>query len=232
MDKEIIRSEADNFILSSEFGQYRMRTNGAKEFQYDLECELSRFDEDIHKLIFIYRVLETTNKASENDYKRTKERDVFFKTCIFYIEQEIRKLNPDYEFKIFRPHINSDLLKENLVNLKNYQEVGKLYQSALDKLNMQQFERNLLDDLRLSIELLFKAIFKNNKSIENQNAELGNFLRERKTSKQISNMFIKLLDYFAKYHNDYIKHNDNVNKEEVDLIVNLSSAFIQFIISK
>jgi hypothetical protein len=44
-------------------------------------------------------------------------------------------------------------------------------------------------------------------------------------------MFRTLLDYFSKYQNEYVKHNDQVKKEEIDFMVNLSSAFINFILN-
>ena len=44
-------------------------------------------------------------------------------------------------------------------------------------------------------------------------------------------MYITLIDYFSKYQNDYIKHNDNVKKEEIDFMLNLTGAFISFAIN-
>ena len=169
-------------------------------------------------------------------YKEEPEKcykNTFYYKAIFFTEQEVKDLNPDYDFKIFRPRVRIDLVKENLLGLSKYPDSAKLYQSALDKLNENRFDRNLLDDLRLSLETLLKSILKNNKSLEKQTSDLGVFLKkENGSSKECNNMFIALIAYFTKYQNTYIKHNDKVKSEEVDLIINLTSSFMVYIINQ
>ena len=92
------------------------------------------------------------------------------------------------------------------------------------------FERNLLDDLRLSLELLLKSIFANGKSLENQIADLGAFIQSKGGSKELSNMFQKLVDYFSKYQNSYVKHDDNVIEEEIEFILELTSSFMKHLV--
>jgi hypothetical protein len=41
------------------------------------------------------------------------------------------------------------------------------------------FLRNVLDDMRLSLELLLKAVLGNDKSLENQIPQLGGFIKEK-----------------------------------------------------
>jgi hypothetical protein len=43
-------------------------------------------------------------------------------------------------------------------------------------------------------------------------------------------MFLKLIDYFSKYQNTYVKHNDNVNENEIEIIIEIASSFMKFII--
>lgn len=69
--------------------------------------------------------------------------------------------------------INESLIEETRHWLENYPGSLKLYQEALTKFEGELFTRNLLDDLRLSLELLLKAVLKNDKSLENQTAVLG-----------------------------------------------------------
>ncbi|HPN22996.1 MAG TPA: hypothetical protein PK758_13925, partial [Tenuifilaceae bacterium] len=160
------------------------------------------------------------------------QKNLFYIKCKYYTEQEIRELNPAFEFTILRPNINADLARENLVLLKDFPEAAKLFQTALDKLNEARFERNLLDDLRLSLEYVIKQILKNSKSLENQFEPLGNFLKQTGTSKELTNMLRTLTDYYSKYQNTYVKHNDAIKEEEVDLLINLTSSFINFLIKK
>lgn len=149
---------------------------------------------------------------------------------LYFVEKEIKGLNPSYKFTVLRQDVNLDLIKKNLVDLNKYPEAGRMYQSSMDKLNEGNFQRNLIDDLRLSIELLLKDILNNDKSLENQSSELGNYLKSRNVSVEIRNMFIKLLEYYGKYQNEYIKHDDAVKESEIDFVINVSSSFIGLLI--
>ena len=92
------------------------------------------------------------------------------------------------------------------------------------------FERNLLDNLRLSFEILLKNLLGNNKSLENQLSELGNFLRFKNVSTELKNMIVKLIDYYTKYQNTYVKHNDTVNEKEIEFIFEYTTSLMKFLI--
>jgi len=114
--------------------------------------------------------------------------------------------------------------------LESYPNSLKPYQEAIRQLELSIFQRNLLDNLRLSLELLLKKVLGNEKSLENQQKELGNFIIDNNLSKELNNMFLKLIDYYSKYHNQYVKHNDKVNNNEIEIIFDLTSLFMKFLI--
>ncbi len=126
--------------------------------------------------------------------------------------------------------INESLIEETQHWLSEYPEALKLYNECLEKHSNKIHQRNLLDDLRLSLETLLKSILENNKSLENQILDLGKYINERDGSKELNNMFLKLIDYFSKYQNTYVKHNDNVNDNEIDIMLEIASSFMKFII--
>lgn len=232
----IIKDQAD--VFSREIRGYEARYDGDKQFKSDLEDELYNFYEDVDKLIYLYQVKNNLEIEIQNHqgHCRAKESttcsiELKLNKMLFFLEQEIRSLNPEHDFTILRPSINSSIIKENLTALDKYPEAATIYLSAIDKLNQGKFERNLLDDLRLSIEILIKNILGNQKSLENQFSELGIYLDDKSITAEIRNMFVKLLDYYSKYHNNYIKHNDIIHKSELELVVNLSSSFINFLIN-
>ena len=101
----------------------------------------------------------------------------------------------------------------------------------MDKLNEEKYERNLLDDLRLMLETFLKAILQNNKRLETQKEDLGKYLEARNISVEVRNMFVTLKDYFSKYQNEYVKHNDSVNKVEIEFMINLTSTFASFLLN-
>jgi hypothetical protein len=126
--------------------------------------------------------------------------------------------------------INESLIEETRHWLEEYHDSLKLYQEALSKFENKLFTRNILDDLRLSLELLLKAILKNNKSLENQIEYLGKHLKEKGCSKELTNMFNKLVDYYCQYQNSYVKHNDGVFEQELEFIFEITSSFMKHIV--
>lgn len=125
--------------------------------------------------------------------------------------------------------VNEALIEETKHWLQTYPDSLKLYQEALSKFDNQVFQRNLLDDLRLSMELLLKAIIGNNKSLENQLGDIGTFIQSKNGSKELTNMFVKLIDYYSKYNNIYVKHDDAVIENEIEIIFEMTSSFMKFL---
>jgi hypothetical protein len=126
--------------------------------------------------------------------------------------------------------IDADLLEETKHWLNDYPDAMKLYNDALRKYESKAYSRNLLDDLRLSLEKLLQAILGNNKSLENQISNLGDYIEERGGSKELCNMLVKLFDYYSKYQNTYVKHNDAVIEDEIEIIFELTCSFMRFIV--
>ncbi len=126
--------------------------------------------------------------------------------------------------------INETLIEETRHWLDGYPEALQLYNGALAKYEGQFFHRNLLDDLRLALEKLLRAVFDNNKSLESQIKFLGDYIKKRGGSVELANMFVKLVDYYAKYHNSYVKHNDAVIEEEIEFIFEITSSFMKHLI--
>lgn len=111
--------------------------------------------------------------------------------------------------------------------LENFEKASKCYNKAMEVYQLKTFERNLLDNLRLALELLLKEIFDNKKSLENQKVNIGILVKKAGGSKEYVNMFLKLNDYYQNYQNTYVKHNDNVNSHEIEFIVELTSIFMK-----
>lgn len=126
--------------------------------------------------------------------------------------------------------VNQILVYETKHWLSDFPSSLREYESALTKFKGKIFQRNLLDDLRLSLELLLKSIFNNEKSLENQLGDIGTFVQSKGGSKEFSNMFQKLVEYYSKYHNSYVKHNDIVIEEEIEFILELTSSFMKHLV--
>lgn len=114
--------------------------------------------------------------------------------------------------------------------LGNYPNSLKVYNEAIQKYEQGIYQRNVLDDMRLSLELLLKSLLNNEKSLENQLKNVGEELKNRNVSKEITNLFDRLLVYYSDYQNHHIKHNDNVKPEEIELIINQTNTIMMFLI--
>jgi hypothetical protein len=43
-------------------------------------------------------------------------------------------------------------------------------------------------------------------------------------------MFVKLFDYYSKYQNTYVKHDDAVIEDEVEIIFEITCSFMRFLV--
>ena len=59
----------------------------------------------------------------------------------------------------------------------------------------------------------------------NHGHELGTFVKQRGGSAELSNMFVKLVEYSSKYQNTDVKHDDAVFEEEVEFVLEITVAF-------
>ena len=66
--------------------------------------------------------------------------------------------------------------------------------------------------------------------MENQIDGLGRHLKDNGCSKELTNMFLKLIDYYCKYQNSYVKHDDAVIEEEIEFIFEITSSFMKHIV--
>jgi hypothetical protein len=123
--------------------------------------------------------------------------------------------------------VNENLVEQTRHWLGSFPDVLAVFNQALEKYSNHVFVRNLLDDLRLALEKLVQELLGNSKSLENQLAAVGSFVKDRGGSPELSNMFVKLVDYYCKYQNSYVKHDTAVIEEEVEFIIEITAAFMK-----
>lgn len=111
--------------------------------------------------------------------------------------------------------------------LADYPTARKTYEEALQKLNGGIFTRNALDDLRLSLEAFLRELLSNDRSLEKQVTEVGRYVKGRGGSAELANMFEKLIDYYSKYQNTYVKHDDAVPMSEAEFVLELTACFMK-----
>ncbi len=81
-----------------------------------------------------------------------------------------------------------------------------MYNHALEKYRGGVFERNVLDDLRLALELLLREVLGNDRSLENQIPLLGGYGAMKKMLTIVAVLLVLAAAYFIwptpyRYHN-------------------------------
>lgn len=124
-----------------------------------------------------------------------------------------------------------DLISETLYWLNNFLKAKKRFEIALNHYSKNEDLRDGVDNLRLTLELLLKDIFCNNKSLENQLPEIGKYQKDLGISKEIRNTFQKTIEYYNTYQNEHVKHDDSIsNRHEAEFIFGLTMLFIRMLI--
>jgi len=126
--------------------------------------------------------------------------------------------------------INETLIEQTRHWLEDYPESLSLFNEALQKYDSGVFNRNVLDDIRLSLEKLLRKITGVDKSMEHQIKPVGAFIKGKGGSKELANMFMKLLDYYGNYQNEYVKHDDAVIEEEIEIIFEITASFMKHLV--
>jgi hypothetical protein len=145
------------------------------------------------------------------------------KVLLFSQYGHLAKNEPEKELDL-------SLVEETKHWLQAFPPSLKLYEQAKVKYDAGIYQRNLLDDLRLALELLLKDVLGSQKSLENLIPQVGALLKDKGGSPQFANMFEKLVDYYTKYNNASVKHADAVKEEEIEFVFEITSSFMKHIV--
>ncbi len=126
--------------------------------------------------------------------------------------------------------LDVSIITETKQLLDDYPQAKKYFESALIKYQTQIFERNLVDDLRFSFEQLLKKVLSNDKPLEKQQGDISKFLNEKGIPDSLISMYNKLREYYCKYQNRHAKHNDRINEQELEFIIELTAIMMKLIL--
>ncbi len=164
----------------------------------------------------------------------TKERFERTLTAYIYLEWYTPEWAKDSVEQYLEAYyiIKTDVFKDKNArkveaSLNKYPDIYNIYKQAKDKYEHSIYSRNMLDDMRLALELLLQKVLNNNKSLENQKNELGNYLNKTGCTKEISNMFIHVLECYEKYQNNHVKHKNNISTKDIDMIIAQTLIFMK-----
>lgn len=187
--------------------------------------------------------------VAEAPNKRTALRD---NIACFKIGQQVEILKylcelPEYEdkedftnlrvklLKRYGKYITTDFSNTTVVCgtkhwLSDFPKVYKQYSNAITKFEAGMFNRNILDDMRLALELLVGELLGNHKTLENQKNILGSFIGNHGGSAEISSMWIAVINSYTHFQNNHVKHDENINELEVKYIIEITSVIMRYLI--
>ena len=124
---------------------------------------------------------------------------------------------------------NQPTVTEVLEWIDLYPDAAKAYRAALKKLSNKEDTRNAIDDMRLALESLIRDIMGTTKTLENQIQPIGSALKNKGVLPQAVILVTTMLNHYAKYQNDNVKHHDTVDVNDSELIVNMTAIIMKYI---
>ncbi|MEG3437542.1 hypothetical protein V0288_10465 [Pannus brasiliensis CCIBt3594] len=160
---------------------------------------------------------------------------------------EIRKisiLSPNVGFEIHQkggqviiypcgdPFLDDAVINCTLSGLESYPKAAKPFEEALKIYQSGEISqyRNLLDNLRFSLEQLLRSILKNKRNLENQKDELLSWIGKKGLHDNICNLYEKLLSSYQNYQNNAVKHYEAFSPDEVEFMIYLTGIFIRLLL--
>ena len=179
----------------------------------------------------------TALKGNLRAFDAPEQFRIIKELCDLPLMKDKKNVN-ELRTKLFTKHKNlatekiseTELIQETKHWLSGYPASLTQYESALSKYEVGIFGRNTLDDMRLSFELLDKALLNNGKSLENQIPGIGEMLKSAGASVELRNMVQQVIKYYTDFQNNHVKHNDAVNSNEIEYIIELTSVVMKFLI--
>lgn len=223
-----------NFNTEIDIGQKDwLDISGKNYIKFSDTCIGKAFQEDLTNVIkYIQVIFLMDNSIIPGDIKESLYEEISEIISIFGININVQKENNRYLlYPKGAKELDDALVNNVLVWLGKYDSSRKKFISALEKYQNKDDTRNTLDDLRLSLELLVQEIVNNKKTLENNKSEIGKILKDKGINVEISNMYIKLFDYYTIYQNNNVKHRENCSYNEIEFVIYLTGSFMRLLLS-
>ena len=159
------------------------------------------------------------------------------------LQKFLEELNIPYElfsdkdgFFIFPKGVNAfdeALVSEVLVWLKEYPLTEKAWKKTLREYSEvnQQNASDIADKMRKALETFFKEFFGNEKTLENNKAAYGSYLKSQGIPHELSNNLETLLQAYTNFMNGYAKHSDRTQAVALEYLLYQTGNIIRLLIT-
>lgn len=130
------------------------------------------------------------------------------------------------------PFLDAMIIDCVLEGIERYPKADKPFSQALTNFlrGDSAHYRNILDDLRFSLEQLLKSLLRNDKSLENQKEILGAWLKGKGVHVQIRSLYAHLANCFSQYQNNAVKHDEDYSETEVEFMIYLTGTLMRLLL--
>ena len=217
---------------------------------------LNDIEDQLKELFTGNEIISLTNEFADSVGEKVTFHSVGFNSKKDILTRNINDLSDDAKIKFFKEiklvhnvaskpklvqqideliddaELDNSSARKSISDLlsKHSNKVVQSWKNAVRFYEQEQY-RDALDSIRLTMELLFKEVLGNAKSLENQKETLGKYLKQHGISTQFRNLFFRILDMYEKIQNDNAKHDvpDKLSREEISFLMNESVLIIKFI---
>lgn len=125
-------------------------------------------------------------------------------------------------------YYHTDWLPEDELPLKvEGLSVDKVYENFVRQIagDALRAEDGKTESLKESVERDTRR-----QELEKQIADIGSMLKKSGASSEIRNMVTQIIKYYTDFQNNHVKHNDAVNGDELEYVIELTSVIMKFLI--
>lgn len=126
------------------------------------------------------------------------------------------------------------ILAKIIVNIDNYPSCKNLLFNGIKLIGKDDLMHGL-DDLRKALEMLLKDLLHNNLSIERQSQDkIKNIILTNGWNEHVITLWPDMMEYFKKYQNSHVKHDDGsrITEKDTDFATKQALLLIMFLITK
>lgn len=129
--------------------------------------------------------------------------------------------------------LDSALVSEPLQWLSSYPSAEKAWGNALRDYAECRPDKasDVADKLRKALETFFKEFFGNDKTLENNKAEYGRYLKAQGVPAEISNNLETLLLAYTNFMNAYAKHHDKTEQKVLEYLMYQTGNIMRLLIT-
>lgn len=209
--------------------QKAMLINGTLVESKDL-LKIRIFETKLNPDEIIYHLnKDNTKKVAPKTFERLWQDPGF--ELIFPVESNFNEVTNKFLQSPKSPFNLNKIVKQYQIEMlaERHPLVYKRMEEAIVNFEKTGSIRNFIDDLRLSIELMLKELLGNEKSLENQDKPLKEYLNSIGGSGFVRSLFTSTKKTYEDLQNDHVKHADSLTNRDFQFLLNTHFSLLSYL---